>query len=629
MTCDNVGWVDYGPGGCEHDRGTNGMGETAVPDTASRDAAAGVVAAAAKVLRAYKMDGVADIAQTKLDRDAQARVVVVVGEVQRGKSSLVNALIGRRDICPVGVDVTSSVSVGVTPDPDLDSDSAAEIFFPDGSRRIDAADLAQWVTTDGAMVRDPRVEELPTSAALAVREARMSDVTLVDTPGVGGLDAGLARLAARSAQQASVLVLVCDASSPLTAPEMAFVREASATVDSVIVAVTKTDKNLRRWRQIVAENQQLLAERLHRRVTVIGVSSLMAVLAAEVADPSMRRRIEIDSGITTLRSEIDRRLDAAADVPHLDAVRTCLEGLRVVRSGITRELDAVQAGAEALPDLAADMARLAELQEQSRQWEQYLARDLTLLRQSAIDDLERRLDDVRDTWTTYINTHGMQVLRRSEQKFTADMQRDLQLAMAETLAAFLQRLHDEIIAPRFADDPTVWEQLSARIVESMQDKRIETHQVGSKRHGLLDPTLLTMGVVGGSTLGGLLGLSALMGVGVVVGTMWVGVNLSFRAIRAGKSNLLVWLRETIATTKAATGRLLDSAVAQSRPEIVIRYRDHLRTNIERLQKTIDEVQKTASADAAARDKTTQRLTTNLEIVDKRIASAEALLGQTS
>ncbi|RPA12349.1 dynamin family protein [Gordonia sp. OPL2] len=609
------------------------MGETAVPDTASsavsREDAAGVVTSAAKVLRAYKMDGVADIAQTKLDRDAQTRVVVVVGEVQRGKSSLVNALIGRRDICPVGVDVTSSVSVGVTPDPDLDSESVAEIFFPDGARRIDAADLAQWVTTDGAMVRDPRVEELPTSAALAVREARMSNVTLVDTPGVGGLDAGLSRLAARSAQQASVLVLVCDASSPLTAPEMAFVREAGATVDSVIVAVTKTDKNLQRWRQIVAENEQLLAERLQRRVTVIGVSSLMAVLAAEVADPALRRQIEIDSGITVLRSEIDRRLDAAADVPHIDAVRTCLEGLRVVRSGITRELDAVQAGAKALPDLTSDMARLAELQEQSRQWEQYLARDLTLLRQSAIDDLERRLDDVRDTWTTYINTHGMQVLRRSEQKFTADMQRDLQLAMAETLAAFLQRLHDDIIATRFADDPTVWEELSARIVESMQDKRIETHQVGSKRHGLLDPTLLTMGVVGGSTLGGLLGLSALMGVGVVVGTMWVGVNLSFRAIRAGKSNLLAWLRETIATTKAATGRLLDSAVAQSRPEIVIRYRDYLRTNIDRLQKTIDEVQKTASADAAARDKTTQRLTTNLEIVDKRIAAAEQLLEQAS
>ncbi|WAC57050.1 dynamin family protein [Gordonia sp. SL306] len=607
------------------------MGETASPRVAAAspaapaDVAVGVVDGAVKVLRAYQMDALADVALTKLNRDDQTRTVVVVGEVQRGKSSLVNALIGRRDLCPVGVDVTSSVSVSVTPDPDLGSASTAELFFASGPRPVAADELGQWVTTAGAQVCDPRVEELPTAAAVAVRDARMTDVTLVDTPGVGGLDVGLAKLATRSAQQACVLVLVCDASSPLTAPEMAFVREATATVDSVVVVVTKTDKNLRRWRQIVAENERILAEQLHRRVTVVGVSSLLAVMAADIADDDQRDRLEAESGIATLRIELARRLDESSRSPHIDAVRTCLEGLRVIRGRIGRELDAVQAGATSLPDLTADRDRLTELQEQSRQWEQYLARDLTLLRQSAVDDLERRLDDVRDKWTKYVNTHGMQVLRRSEQKFTADMQTDLQRAMAETLAGFLQRLHDTIIEPRFPDDPSVWEELSTRIVASMQDKRIETHQVGSKRHGLLDPTLLTMGVVGSSTLGGLLGLSALMGVGVVVGTVWVGINLSFRAIRTGKANLLTWLRETIATTKAATGRLLDSAVAQSRPEIIIRYREYLRVNIDELQKTIGEVQKAASADAAAREKSIQRLTSNLGIVDKRITAAEQLL----
>ncbi|AZG46872.1 dynamin family protein [Gordonia insulae] len=600
---------------------SQGVASGRAPD----DGAARVVDGSVKVLRAYQMDALADVALDKLNRVEQPRTVVVVGEVQRGKSSLVNALIGQRDLCPAGVDVTSSVSVGVTPDPTLEADSTAELYFPSGARPVPSADLAEWVTIGGAMVRDPQVDELPTAAAIAVREGRMSDVTLVDTPGVGGLDVGLATRAAQSAQQACVLVLVCDASSPITAPEMAFVRESAATVDSVVVAVTKTDKNLRRWREIVAEDERLLAEQLRRPVTVIGVSSLLAVMAAESADPAIRDRLESESGIGALRAEIDRRLDAASTLPHVDAVRTCLEGLRVVRGRVTRELAAVEAGARALPDLTADMERLTELQEQSRQWEQYLARDLTLLRQSAIDDLERRLDDVRDKWTTFINTHGMEVLRRSAQKFTADMQTDLQLAMAETLSGFLQRLHDTIIEPRFRDDPTVWEELSSRIVASMQDKKIETHQVGSKRHGLLDPTLLTMGVIGSSTLGGLLGLSALMGVGVVVGTAWVGINLSFRAIRAGKSNLLTWLRETIATTKAATGRLVESAVAQSRPEIVIRYREYLRTNIDTLQKTIGEVQKAASADAAAREKSTQRLTTNLEIVDKRIVAAERLL----
>ena len=424
--------------------------------SAAGDASA-IVDAASTVLRAYKMDTLADVAAAKLARDRQARTVVVVGEVQRGKSSLVNALVGQRDLCPVGVEVTSSTAVSVTVDAALDVDETAELFFPSGTSRTTPVDeLAQWVTTDGAHVRDPQVDELPTSAAVGVRTARVSDMTLVDTPGVGGLDVGLAKLATQSAQQACVLVLVCDASSPLTAPEMEFVREASSTVDSVVVVVTKTDKNLRRWREIVSENERLLTREIGRPFPVFGVSSLLASLSTELVDPTERERLEYESGIATLRSELTRRLDTAADLPEVDAVRTCLEGLKVLRAKISRELDAVQAGAKALPDLTAERNRLTDLQEQAREWEQYLARDLTLLRQQAVDGLERRLDDVRDKWTLYVNKHGMQVLRRSEQKFTADMHADLQLAMAQTLAEFLQRLHDTVVAPRFADDPTVW-----------------------------------------------------------------------------------------------------------------------------------------------------------------------------
>lgn len=601
-----------------------GVNAPAAPQTGVDAAAAAVVAEAGKVLRAYKHDTVADLAETKLHRAPQ-RTVVVAGEVQRGKSSLVNALVGYRDLCPVGVDVTSSVAVSVTTTGDLPAAYAAELFFPSGPRPAEIGELADWVTTGGRMVCDRSVEELPTAAAIAPHEAAVADMTLIDTPGVGGLDPGLAKLAAHSTQQACVLVLVCDASAPITAPEMTFVREASAGVDAVVVAVTKTDKHLGRWRSIVTENQRLIAEHLGRTVPVIGVSSLLAVLAAETPDPQARHCLEVDSGIAALRAAITDRLDAAAAAPHLDAVRTCLDGLRTVRTTIADELAALAAGAKALPDLTAERDRLTDLQAQSRQWEQYLARDLTLLRQSAVDDLERRLDGVREKWTTYINSNGMQVLRRSEQKFTADMQVDLQMAMAETLAGFLHELHDTIITPRFADDPAVWEQISDRIVASMQDKKIETHQVTSKRQGLLDPTLLTMGVVGSSTLGGLVGLSALMGVGAVIGAVWVGVNLSFRAIRAGKTNLLAWLRETLSATKTATGRLLDSAVAQARPDIVIRYRDHLRASIDQLQTTITHVQEAAAADAATREKSTQRLTSNLAIVDKRITAAQALL----
>lgn len=125
----------------------------------------------------------------------------------------------------------------------------------------------------------------------------------------GGVDPAHAQLAAHTAETACVLVVVCDATTPLTAPEMEFIRGASATVDSVVVAVTKTDKNLRRWQPIAAENRRLLQQHLRRQIPVVGVSSLRALAAADHPDPARRLAGEQASGIAELRAEIRTRLD--------------------------------------------------------------------------------------------------------------------------------------------------------------------------------------------------------------------------------------------------------------------------------------------------------------------------------
>lgn len=585
-----------------------------------------VLSAAASVLRAYKLDDVADLAARKAERDSQVRTVVVVGEVKRGKSSLANALVGRRDLSPVGVGVATTVAVSICPTNDPPLDGTADLLFPDRAEQVPLTTLEDWVTVGGKYVRDAHVESLPTRASIPITDTALPGVTIVDTPGVGGLDPSMATLAKHSAQQACVLVIACDASSPLSAPEMDFIRDAGASVDALIVAVTKTDKNLRRWKAIADENRRLLAEHLHRDVTVIGVSSLRAVMASEIPAGPARDHAEEASGITALRSELLRRLDSAEDLPMMDALRTTREGLSTIKRRVDSELAAVEGRGKTLPDLTAQLAELERLKDESREWEQYLARDLTQLRQQSIDDSDRRLEEIRQRWTNTINKNGMEVLRRSPQKFTADMQAELQQALAQSMSGFLERLYTTIVAPRF-DSDVVWEQICTRIVDSLGAQNIEGPQVGSKRHGLFDPTLLTMGVMGSSTLGGLVGLSAFLGVGAVVGTLWVGVNLGFRAMRTGKTNLLTWLRETIALTKTVTARLLEMAMAQARPEIVVRYREYMRTSIEELQRQIAVAKEAGSTDAARREKELKRLTNNRDVIDKRLAETERMLDE--
>ncbi|WP_414731616.1 dynamin family protein [Williamsia sp.] len=586
------------------------------------------VAAAGKVLRAYKLDQVANLATEKLSTDNQVRSAVVVGEVKRGKSSLVNALIGHRDLTPVGVDVTSTIPLSVTPATDDNPAGPVHLLFPDHTREVDGRELADWATVDGRYVRDPQIESLPTRAIIPVAGSALGDVTVIDTPGVGGLDPALSKLAVQSAQQACVVVIVCDASTPLTAPEMAFIKDAGASVDGLIVAVTKTDKNIRRWKAIVGENRRLLQHHLQRDVTVLGVSSVRALIAAQMPPGPAREHAEKACGISELRQEIRNRLSVAERLPARDAVRTALEGLRSVRTKVADEIAVVEGRGKDVADLTDELERLRGLKEHSREWEHYLTRDLTMIRGRAIEDLDGRLDKIRDNWTTRINKQGMEVLRKSPQKFTSDMHVDLQMAMAGALSGFLGQLHNEVVMPRFGSE-VIWNEICEQIVSSLSDRRIEAHQVGSKRQGLLDPSMLTMGVMGSSMIGGIIGVSTVLGVGAVVGGVWVAVNLGFRAMRSGKTNLLTWLRETIATTKTATTRLLEQAMANARPEIVLRYREHLRASIETLQERITSTKDAEAADAATRTKNLERLAKNLEIVNKRIADAEALLTELS
>ncbi|MCZ4521189.1 dynamin family protein [Rhodococcus ruber] len=574
------------------------------------------LAGATKILRMYGYDATAALAEEKASTVDHRQSVVVVGEVKRGKSSLVNALVGAW-VSPVGVELTTSASLVFVPSTSSRPAGTAELVFPGGTQHVGSTELPDWVTVTGARVRDPATVSLPTRAIVPLVDSSMGEIVVVDTPGSGGLDSVAAQLSAQSAQQASVLVVVSDASSTLTAPEMDFVRDVASTVDAVIVVVSKTDKNLRRWKVVVDENRRLLQQHLRRSVPVIGVSSVRALVAREQPDDADRVRAERASGIVELREMIAARLGDGTERGTRDGLRTALEGLRRVHAKIKTDISITEAGSNALPELTAQRDRLQELKDTSVQWEQWLGRDLTLARQRALAHLDTELDRVRTKWTTRINKSGMEVLRKNPQVFTAEIESDLLAAMTGTVRLFLDELR-RVAEPLF-ESPQIWQQIEANIAASMSGESLSTGEVASKRQGLLDPSILSMGMIGTSMLG------ALIGVGAVAGVVWIGVNLGYKAMRTGKQNLLNWLRETTGTAKASTARMLEAALALGRPEIVVRYRDHIRTSIDTVQQQMADAKDAARLDAAGRDATLKRLSNNLRVVTATIAEIDNAL----
>ncbi|WP_157108842.1 dynamin family protein [Corynebacterium aquilae] len=556
----------------------------------------------------------------KFDSSSQAKTVVIVGEVGRGKSSLANALVGRAGASPESVDSATTIPIALVPSEA--PSPTAQLWSADGMVEVAHTELSHFIderAEANSLTASGPESFTPTRVTVPVGVTPMDDVVVIDTPGVGGLVPAHAELAQQALEQACVLVIAVDASTPITAPEMSFIKQAGAHADSIIVAVTKIDKNTTRWREILADNKRIISENMARSVPVLPVSSLLAVRDTPGAE-------EI-SGIIPLREAIKDRFRTAELFPTVNALRTAVEELRVARSQFQSKLTTITEGAAAVPSLEADLARLNSLKKDAEQWEQYLQRDLTLIRQGAMSTLDSELESIRSDWTNRINSHGMAVLRKNPQHFTAQMEKDFQKAVLTSVEQFASELKTTIIEPRF-DSPDAWDEIQASISAQLQAQQPTHAEVKKKSEGIFDPMMLMMGFSGGSAIGGILAsVVSFTGVGLAAGAGWIAINVGFRAMRAGKNNLLAWMNTTSNSTRVFTNRILDNTLAQARPAIVIRYREHLKTSIEQTQRAIRDAEAAATRDKKRREEKIASLSKNIRIIDTRITKAEELIDE--
>src|SRR5437763_12307980 len=130
-------------------------------------------------------------------------------------------------------------------------------------------------------VRTPRRIEVLHAAPL------LRYLTLVDTPGVGGLDSLHAEIAMDAVERATALLFVVDASSPFSQPELNFLIEASKRVNFVVFALTKVDA-YPGWRTILSDNRNQLQTYAPRFATApwFPVSARLAEMAMNLAGPA-------------------------------------------------------------------------------------------------------------------------------------------------------------------------------------------------------------------------------------------------------------------------------------------------------------------------------------------------------
>ncbi len=191
--------------------------------------------AALESLGALAGDADRDALAALRDRLESARLrVLVAGEAKRGKSTLVNALLGR-DILPVGVTPLTAVATTVTQG---DGESITVTFGDGRSERLPLTALADYGTERGnpGNCRDVSAITVRADAKVLALGAE-----IVDTPGTGSVHAHntAAADAALPSMDAAIFVLTAD--PPVSASERDLLSRVASLSVALFVVLNKAD----------------------------------------------------------------------------------------------------------------------------------------------------------------------------------------------------------------------------------------------------------------------------------------------------------------------------------------------------------------------------------------------------
>ena len=331
--------------------------------------------------------------------------LVVIGEIKKGKSSFINALLGEPTLLPVDVPVTTStvykIRYGETEkyevffNPTLDSESSPEPL------EITPAQLKEYGTEDGNPDNEKEVDYISIHLPNPFLE---SGVVVTDTPGIGGLFAAHGDITLKNAPMADAVCLVLDSVEAVASrDEMELLKKflelptkARGVPPALFCVQTKIDAVSEEvWKDYRTRNLEIISGHLEVESATLNYFPVSAELK-HAADSSEDETLLQASGFPQLRNFFEDTL--VQDIREREG-RIFLSAASQVTEDILIPAFTAQKN-----DLAADGdKRLAQLQEEANQIKNWSKSDFDQILQKFDDtttdlhlDIERRIQNELD-----------------------------------------------------------------------------------------------------------------------------------------------------------------------------------------------------------------------------------------
>jgi predicted GTPase len=275
---------------------------------------------ASRLLRLSKLaqelgaESVAEEARELAARITEGRFYVAcVGQFKRGKSTLLNALVGHT-VVPTGFVPVTAVPTVIR----FGDELHARVRIRDGSwRDVDLSDLKEYVTEE---LNPENKKDVDGAEVFVPSPLLSSGMCFVDTPGLGSVFTGNTATTQAFIPHIDAGLVVVGADPPIAGEELTLVESVGKQVQDLILVINKADRTTDPERAAAVKfTREILAKRLHRPM-----GEVFEVSAAERMEnrgplrdwekllASLHHLVE-DSGRNLVRAACDRGLQRLSE----------------------------------------------------------------------------------------------------------------------------------------------------------------------------------------------------------------------------------------------------------------------------------------------------------------------------
>lgn len=272
--------------------------------------------------------------------------LVITGLFKRGKSSVINALIGQQ-LAPVGVTPVTAV---ITLFEHAESTRCEVVFYDNRTTLVALNEISQYVSEEENPGNAKKVSLIK---VYTNHSELLKKCSIVDTPGLGSVFEHNTETTYQYISRIDAAIFVLSTDSPVSKTDAEFLANLKARVPKIIYVINKTDLlEKEKLEKLTAFNRKVIAEivgQAEDSIEIIPISCKLAGLNNEEGKIGMladviKRMIENNKGEILLQTGSKRLNDIIVEIIQLlkiqlDAIKMPLKEIEQKQESLRRSME--------------------------------------------------------------------------------------------------------------------------------------------------------------------------------------------------------------------------------------------------------------------------------------------------